>query len=248
MYDKEALLAEGDMRTVAEYLGAPVIKRGASLFTECPGHIINKGEREHKLSHFQISKHSGYCYACGYRANPITFAMDYSNNILENSTTEDEACGIVADTLGGRDMYLLSEEKKSTKSGCMMPLSRDDARVIGLTSKNGFRITKEVSEICDKVDSWEKDGYYDDDDNFVYEYHRTEFVPCSLQMLWQEDREAWKSLVRGKALEAYEKYSDFQSVFKNSKSTGGILMANYYLEQATRAMQVAMRFGYKKRG
>lgn len=248
MYDKEALLAEADMRTVAEYLGAPVLKRGASLFTECPGHVINKGEREHKLTHFQISRRSGYCYSCGYRANAITFAMDYSNNILESPTTEDEACGIVADTLGGRDMYLLNVEEKTAKSGSMMPLSREDAKVIGLASKNGFRVIKEASDICNDTESWEKDGYYDDEGNFVYEYHRTEFIPYSLQLLWQEDREAWKYLVREKALEAYEKYSAFQNVFKKSRSTGGILMANYYLGQATRAMQVAMRFGYKKRG
>lgn len=247
MYDKEALLAEADMRTVAEYLGAPVLKRGASLFTECPGHVITKGRREHKLTHFQISRHGGYCYSCGYHANPIQFAMDYNTNILGIPTTEEEACGIVADTLGGRDIYLLGEEKKRTKTNGKMPLSRQDAELIGLTCKNGFQIITETSNVPGD-DSWNKAGYYDCNDDFIPEYHRTEFVPYSLQTLWQEDRKAWIALVRQKAIEAYEKYADFQSVFAKSKSTGGILMANHYLELATKAMQVAMRFGYKKKG
>lgn len=244
MYDKEALLAEADTRVVAEYLGAPIIRHGSTFFTECPGHIVNKGKRESKLTHCQISKRGVYCYSCGYSANAIRYAMDYSNNILSNPTTEEEACGIVADTLGGRDIYQI-DEKKQEKKGSMMPLSRYDCEMIGLTTRNGFRVIRETSETCSDT-SWDKDGYYDNDENFHYEYRRTEFIPSSLQMLWQEDRPAWISLVRDKALEAYWKYSDFQKVFAKSRSTEGVLMANYYLKQATKAMQIAMRFGYKK--
>ena len=244
MYDKEELLSEADTRTVAEYLGAPLIKRGSTTFTECPGHIINKGRREKKLSHCQISRNGCYCYSCGYSANAIKFAMDYSTNILGIPFTEDDACGLVADTLGGRDLFKHSADTfVPEKKVSHMPLSASEAEVIGLCKKNGFQIITQVSGI--KEDGFENAGYYDENENFIYEYHKTQFQPYSLQSLWQDDRKAWKYLVKEKAIEAFQKYDAFQKVFKKSKSAAGMIMANYYLSQAMTALQVAVRFGYK---
>ena len=129
MYDKETLLASVDCIELARYLGMPIEKHGSSYFTQC----VSGLHRETQLDHNKIYSNGCYCFSCGKRYDAAGMVMAYYENVLGQSINFQEALGIIGDSLGGRNAFLVGKHVQFSP----FPLTDEELQAIGLQPKAG---------------------------------------------------------------------------------------------------------------
>ena len=144
MYDKEQLRQAADCRQVANYIGMRV----SGKYCECASGL----HTESQLNHCAIYQDKTYCFTCGTCRDVFGMVSDYYRNILGSPITFEEACGIVGDACGGRELYKTSGNVETRKEE-MMPFTKEDLEILGLnpagTSTTGnmqsvFRQDREI--------------------------------------------------------------------------------------------------------
>lgn len=181
-YDVKKILEDADCREVAEYIGMDM--KGNRC--ECVNEDHYEGSR---LTHAVVYPTRFYCFSCHASYNAIDMVMHYHNKCL-SPISFAEACGIVGDACGGRDMYLTGDDAaEQTKT---FPLTKEECALIGLPLESKWKPT----------------------------YEGEKKPHMNLKILFTEDEEAFKFLVAGKAKEFDERNRHCAEVCDTSLEMG----------------------------
>lgn len=179
MYDKETLLASVDCIELARYLGMPIEKHGSSYFTQC----VSGSHHETQLDHNKIYSNGCYCFSCGKRYDAAGMVMAYYENVLGQSINFQEALGIIGDSLGGRNAFLVGKHVQFSP----FPLTDEELQAIGLQPKAGSGKVIESAET-------DEDGYW---------FYKEKYVSFgSIKMLYTGDKDAFMYIAKKKCEDA----------------------------------------------
>ncbi len=204
----EELLAQADAIEVANRIGIPITRNGATLY------IPNvDGTRETRHNHTQLFHDGCYNYTTATGRNTYGMVRDYYTNVLGRSLSHDEICEYIADTCGGAEQYIVKHDKKKGPKPQPFPLTNEELELIGLLPQTHRR------QVIDEYSSWptEKcaERIFEGEDAV---YVKTHTVPGeSLFNLFREDPEAFYYLVDGKVKETAEEVRGNYRWAKNLK-------------------------------
>ncbi len=222
-YDEERILEEADAFTVFEYLGLEIRRSGSRHQIYCPGHEKRLGKPDTKMGSCFITPKGYHCYACDVQVGLINAVME-----IEDCTYK-EALGIIADSLGGRELYTTSGKRESSETERI--LKDEDLNLIGLQSTVSFDVPAGVFRSKEEINDYNKalleedrevrrpslsprSDANSDDDTYLGVYHQN----VSLKSIFQESPIDYYYMVKTKSKEAMEKYKRFLDGFENSES------------------------------
>ncbi len=222
-YDEERILEEADAEAVFEFLGLEIRRSGSRRQIYCPGHEKRLGKPDRKMGSCFITPKGYHCYACDVTVNLVNAVME-----IEDCTYK-EALGIIADSLGGRELYTTSGKKEASETEKI--LKEDDLKLIGLVPTVSFDIPANVFASKEEINEYNKTlnvdetaerkpllspklDAYSSDDTYLGVYHQN----VSLKSVFQESPMDYYYLVKTKALEAMEKYKAYLDGFEDPKS------------------------------
>lgn len=214
-YDEERILDDADALSVAEYLGLEIRRAGSRHQIYCPGHLARLGKADSKMGSCYLTPKGYHCYACDKTVSLPNMVMEVEE------CSYKEALGIIADSLGGRDLYTVSGKREAEEEHEKI-LSEKDLKIIGLHSTVSFDVVigsypskAEILELNEKNKESEDEeikkmtlspkvdcSVYEDDVVYLAVHHQT----VSLKSMLQESPISYYQLVRGKAKEYMEKY------------------------------------------
>lgn len=97
--DIRQLMEEANAKTVAEFLGMRIVKRGKYDFIQCPGHEQRLGKSDHRIGNAVLSKNGYKCFACNTFVPTINMVMEYTD------CDKKEAYRMIANAMGGEDLF-----------------------------------------------------------------------------------------------------------------------------------------------
>lgn len=99
MLSWRAMADDADAREVARAIGMKMYPKGRNTFILCPGHEIRLGKPDTNPTNAVISKDGYYCFGCGCFIRTPEMVSEFLG------CDTGEALRIIADTLGGEDLY-----------------------------------------------------------------------------------------------------------------------------------------------
>lgn len=215
-YDIEAIKNDADPYIIAKYIGIP-IKEGKEQRTKsgyikktyyilCPGHLKRIKKEDKNFGSCTLTDYGYHCRACDKKVDVIDMVMEYNN------CTFPEALGTIADALGGRELYVLSEDeaKQNEEKKKNFPLSVEEMALIRLYPyRRKTEILVNASAFPYEYDDlpFKKAIYDNDAEEYLY---FSEGPECSLQKLYEEDKELFVSIVKEKAIEQIYKLTNIE--------------------------------------
>ena len=219
LWKLEELTAAADAVDVANRIGIPITRCGATLY------IPNvDGTKETRHEHTQLFHDGCYNYSTGVGRNTYGMIRDYYRNVLGRSISHDEICEIIADTCGGSDLYIVRKDKRQ-KRGRPFPLTNDELEAIGLVPR------PRRNEVITAYSTFPADGlaHYTEKNGDGAFAKLAYSAGDSLYGLYQDDPEKFLRMAEGKAKEAIDACMDDYSWAK-SKSPGDNGMASRVME------------------
>ena len=216
-YDEERILEDADSLTVAEFLGLEVRRAGNRHQIYCPGHMERLGKPDTHMGSCYLTPKGYHCYACSKTVSLPNMVMEVENCDYK------EALGIIADSIGGREHYVISGKKDYEEHEKI--LGEDDLTLIGLVPTISFDIPVNCAETKEEIIKFNQENMESEDENkrrmnvtpktdpndqseypmYLAVHHQT----VSLKSIFQEDPVYYYFLVRNKASEAMEKYKNW---------------------------------------
>lgn len=222
-YDEERILEDANAVSVAEYLGMEIRRSASRYQIYCPGHLNRLGKEDKKMGSCFLTPKGYHCYACDKTVSLPNMVMEVEGCDYK------EALGIIADSLGGRDHYVLSGKKEFVEETEKI-LPEEDLKIIGLRSvisidtACGFYETKEEIEEINNRNRESDDEelrrkiYSIKPEPFTEGYTAILHETYSLKTFFQEYPEEYYDLIRNKSKEAMEKYKNMLDSLDNKES------------------------------
>lgn len=201
-YDKDRLLDEANAQMVAEYLGMDMLYKGNTIQIKCPGHLKRMHHEDQNFGNCSLTEKGYHCFACHKTVGLIQMVMEY-----EQIDDYAEALGIIGDSLGGRENYLISGDVQIREATSKV-LSNEDLELLGLKANVSIDYIESVSnnkkmlvseELIPKIPNT---GLTFDAQTYLGTTHKT----YSIRLLKNEDPEVYYTLIKNKAKEAMDKY------------------------------------------
>lgn len=221
LYDKETILDTADALTVAEYIGMDIQrgdgrgfssnaskkKSGKSNYILCPGHETYLGKVDTKFGNAVLTEKGYHCFGCNRTVHIVDMVREYM------SCTYEESLGIIADALGGRELFVLSDTEIKNRNKEKLPVKADDLSFIGLYpyGKSPKLILNcegnvEFSDFYEE-DGWKREKEKKEDELGNVNYIIYKSAPSvSLTKLFKEEKESYYWLISEKALETIKKW------------------------------------------
>ena len=192
--DRELLLEEADARTVAEYLGMEVVRKGAHDFICCPGHEKRLGRPDTNISNCILTDKGYRCFACNKSVNIIDMTMEFTG------CSYPEALNMIADACGGSALYK-TDGKISKDITPKIMLSAYDLSILGLKPEKTEYPILNASDV----------PFEAEEDDEACKMVNGEYLLCkrqhhSLNQMYKDNRLGYNYLVLSKANEAMKKY------------------------------------------
>ena len=236
VYDKQALLDAADSLTVADFVGLETKRVGSKISILCPSHA------DAHFGNCFLSERGYHCFACGAHGDVFSLVR------AKEGCNFQEAMGIVGDSLGGRELFIL-KGKDAAKPKLKPIPKRDDLELIGLKNntewdciaivpaneleeyleKNPLKATQRLK--FDPGDPEVEDGWY-----FIEE--KIDSHP--LLTLMQNDEELCKEMIKNKAEETSRFYAELSKCIKPSSA-----LREAALTLSSRAEEIAIEYGGK---
>lgn len=201
-YDGERILADADTVDVAEYIGLDVIHRGKNNLIKCPGHLKRLHREDNNFGSCILTDHGYTCFACGTSVSLLDMVCEVK------SCNKNEAYGIIADSLGGRDQYVISGNVDTSNIERHKILHNEDLELLNISPI----IRYDEIGFIDNSKSYIKDcGYFVQYDQFNMRasyFLATKSHSISLKTLLNEAPEIYYTLIKNKAYEAMKKYQN----------------------------------------
>lgn len=214
LYDRERLLQAADSLDVAEYIGLDIKRIGSNYSILCPGHEKRLGKPDTGFGNCILTKNGYTCFACGKSVNLIDMVMEVTG------CNYYEALGTIAETCGGRELYLSDDSDIVEKEE--LPLMKEELASIGLKSHSTpiYDIRNLMTcEYDDEDELYSKQSHYYISGNEVLK-ETLLGVPCSISLfsLYKDDREAYNYLIETKARESFEDSKNALAALQNDNS------------------------------
>lgn len=205
----EAIKDVADMESVVDYLGLETQRRGSKVSFLCPAH-----EDTHFGSCYIMGNDGYKCYACGHHGDAIELVQ------LVRNCSFDTACDLLGEAFG----ISFSKEKKKMKPSKKL-LSEEKLKLIGLgRESNTEKVYADLYAFPDHAHIAIKDSKkyrvrwepaFDAENE--YDLNILQVVVCKnpLQMLLDENENAYKDLIYRKAIEAADKYRRMLDMAQN---------------------------------
>jgi len=223
LYDVEAILETADPLDVARYIGMPIqegkyykTKKGRTKKTYyilCPGHKKRLGREDKHFGSAVLTERGYKCHACGSHVGVINMVMEYMECSFYN------ALGIIADSLGGRDKYLLNNDSAASYNSRRFPLTGEDLKLIGLYP---YRSNTVDNLVCAGISQYMAD--YDaikekNSDNYdsLYLYYVPQKM-STMHSLYEEEREVFNWIIQNKVVELLQKLVDVEILLLDRNS------------------------------
>lgn len=97
--DIRQLMEEADAKTVAEYLGMRIVRKGKYDFIQCPGHEQRLGRPDTHIGNAVLLKNGYKCFACNTFVPTADMVMEYTG------CNKWEAYRMIADVMGGEELF-----------------------------------------------------------------------------------------------------------------------------------------------
>lgn len=209
MYDIQAIKGDANPLDVARFIDMEIKKHGSRYYIRCPKHEEELGRIDKHIDNCVLTKWGYRCFSCGSEAGVIDMVMYHLNCSFY------EALGIVADSLGGREKYLLTDNKKDYS---YFPLSVEELKLIGLypyrRNKVEFIVNAALTEYEDDLPS--KRVVYENEEE-EYLYYRLVDGP-TIYSLYEKDRELCEEIIRNKVYETIDKIESVEILFLSRES------------------------------
>ena len=207
VYNIDLLKDEAEILPVVKYVGIKMKKIGKRYYIQCPKHEEELGKVDQNLGNCLLYRKRYRCFACGASENAIDMVMSYTGCSLP------EALGIVGDALGGRERYILQGKINTTRP----LLSTEELQAINLHPwKVSSPLIINGSLEKQDVDPGINIQQNKNEEGEEYLYYKTS-PAMSIHILYEEDRELYKYIVKSKATEALQRAKITES-FLNRES------------------------------
>lgn len=238
LYDTERLLADADMKMVAEEIGMKIDY--AASCTKNTGILCPNPEHSdrHFGNCFIRPDHTYVCYSCGDNGNVIHMVMQYLN------VSYREALGVIADICGGRQYYL--EEVDEQDIRFQPVLNHKECELIGICNASVFGIVG-IQSYPSKAGPGERIRFtgWTEDDDAIYVVEKC-LEPNPLLALMRTDYDSYCELVVAKAEEAIEE--NYGVIKEMSSLQDGELFIPFYCSQIEQIEELLTKhFGGEKR-
>lgn len=217
-YDLDKLREDANAFDVAEAIGMQMYKAGSTWYVEC----VSGLHSETKINHNQLRKNGCHCYSCGKNYDVIGMVMAYYENVEKSPITFKEACGIVADTCGAREDYMVN-----ARSGDYVPaklLTEQELEALGLCKSRRIRVVTAFADEKYEFPEGERDRIEYVNDGYAY-YSNASAI--NINTLYREDKEAFKDLIQRKCVEQEAFYTTLIDTLTD-RDEFGVLMRLYY--------------------
>lgn len=215
-YNKEAIAACANPKSVAQYIGLEMRPSGSNIFIRCPMHEKNLGKTDSNIGNCVLTKRGFHCFACLAHGDVFDMVMAYTG------CSYPEALKTVGDACGGADTFL--DGKKPAYKKKIFNLSAEDLALIGLSNMNDSEATDNGRLLCNvslkKEDETAKTGCIRKGEEYVL-YEKVERT--SLQTLQDTNLRAFYALIERKAGEAADRY---KSALKSCDSNRTVMYQN----------------------
>ena len=131
MYDVERIKKEADCREVARYIGMKMDR----TFCEC----VSGLHQETRINHCAIYRDHIHCFSCGDNRDVLGMVLGYYQNVLCVTISYADACGIVGDALGGRELYWVKGRNKGFRKEPELPFTDEELKLLGLQKSSPGR-------------------------------------------------------------------------------------------------------------
>lgn len=190
-YDVDRLRADANAFDVASAIGMEIRRTGSVVYTEC----VSGEHSETRINHNQLFVGGCHCYSCGAHYDVFEMVMRYCN------VSFYEACGIIADVCGLRENYIIkSEPGKSVKPVTLF--SKEELEALGWSKVRRPRIITSFASSKQELPESDRAKAMLTADGYVI----SKPIPYNMISLYNEDKEAFKSLVLGKCVEKWGDY------------------------------------------
>lgn len=221
LYNIDLLLENADTLTVALHIGIEVVTKGRYNYITCPGHLDYMGKYDNKISNAILTEKGYHCFACSRSVGLIDMVREYYKNYLSIELDFVSALEIIAETCGGKEMYLISKNDSINSpiiQRNVFILNKQELEFIGLsTSGNNIIITNSKKEYnMDKQKKYRKHFKFDDNKNdFNVEYLEYYNEPESIYTFYNEDKINCLELMLRKVMEKQMKIRDTLDIIDN---------------------------------
>ena len=199
MIDKELLLEECDVRTVAEYIGMDVAKRGSKYSILCPEH--NDGN----FGNCYLTPKGYICYACGAKGDAYKLVMKHTD------CSFSEALNIVAECSGGKELFDTIEYNENEQ----LPLTAEELNTIGLTTGSNMLYVKNTLSEIDEKDNEKR---YQKVNGEILEFEKGSLY--SLSSIYVKNRKLYNYIVLMAAKESVLYYKKLIEEYGDRDSLG----------------------------
>lgn len=225
-FNIDKILEDADAREIAEAIGMKLVKRGSSVFTECPEHEKNTGKKDTDYDRCVINEKGYYCFSCGAKGNAIDMVIKYLGQSFP------DACKTICSIIGNIDNY--TDNAKNTT--VEMPYTKIQLEALGLctsaraylpialcldeeelTEKHLIQMPGEKKQTYLRVGkNAELEFFIPDKGNptpDLFTYSSPLITGCrreifTLNALFQEEPEVFHELIKNKAQEMYWKWKN----------------------------------------
>lgn len=225
-YDEARIMEDADALSVAEYLGIEIRRAGKRHQIYCPGHFARLGKEDSSMGSCYLTNKGYHCYACDAQVSLPNMVME-----IEDCSYK-EALGIIADSLGGRELYTISGKYDNEEREQI--LKEQDLKILGLLPTVSFDvILNEYSSKEEIMEANSKNRESEDEEirrltlsakydanapvgttSYLAVHHQT----ISLKSIFQESPVEYYFVVRNKAKEAMDKYKHWSDCLANPTS------------------------------
>lgn len=130
-WDVRRLLADCDLRQLAPYVGIRTKRSGSTTFIECLSGMHSESDINH-----MVCDHNGcYCFTCHASYDGLSEHNDAISTVRQfrritgGDDSFDAACETIAEFLGNRDRYILSDTNGKRQK--VFPLSEEEMETAG---------------------------------------------------------------------------------------------------------------------
>lgn len=231
-YDLDKLREEANAFDVAEAIGMQMYKAGSTWYVEC----VSGLHSETKINHNQLRKNGCYCYSCGKKYDVIGMVIAYYENVVGSPISFKEACGIVADTCGAREDYMVN-----ARSGDYVPsklLAEQELEALGLCKSRRIRVITSFADNKYEFPKDERDRVEYANNGYAY---YSSAAAININTLYREDKEAFTNLIQRKCVEKELIYTDLIDAL-TEEDEFGVLMRLYYKKLLNIVKEVKNRY------
>lgn len=215
-FNDRKIYEDADCVDIAEAIGMKMMKRGNSIFIECPEHEKNAGKRDTDLDRCVVSAKGYHCFSCGANGGVISMVRNFLG------TSPYETRKTIANLLGSVNNYLEDGEYDPSKE---QPYKKEQLEALGLcqtvVSYMPAALCETEEEAKEKGLSTGKDAIFLSFDNNGNPLFSSEKLDCvkdnevflgykkeivTLNSLFQEEPEVFYDLIRRKSVEMYWKW------------------------------------------